>query len=140
MKVLVADDEPVTCRLLQWFLERWGMDPVIVNDGSLGAWLLQREDAPRLALLDWMMPGVDGVEICRRLRKRPDGPYIYTILVTSKARKEDAIEGLEAGADDYVTKPFDPDELHARLTAGRRIVEVIEAVQSGARAAASAAP
>ena len=140
MKVLVADDEPVTCRLLQWSLERWGMEPVIVNDGSLAEWMLQREDAPRLALLDWMMPGVDGVEICRRLRKRAAGPYIYTILVTSKARKQDAIEGLEAGADDYVTKPFDPDELRARLTAGRRIVEVIEAVQSGARAAASAAP
>ena len=61
MKVLVADDEPVTCRLLQWFLERWGMEPVIVNDGSLAEWMLMREDAPRLALLDWMMPGVDGV-------------------------------------------------------------------------------
>jgi DNA-binding response OmpR family regulator len=136
MKVLIADDEPVTCRLLQWFLERWGFETVVVHDGALAEWMLQREDAPRLALVDWMMPGLDGIEICRRLRKRAEGPYIYTILVTSKARKEDAIEGLEAGADDYVTKPFDPDELRARLKAGRRIVDVVEDLRGKARAAA----
>jgi DNA-binding response OmpR family regulator len=138
MKVLIADDEPVTCRLLQWFLERWGFEPVVVNDGALAEWVLQREDTPRLALVDWMMPGLDGIEICRRLRARPGTPYVYTILVTAKASRQDAIEGLEAGADDYVTKPFDPDELKARLAAGRRIVELVEDLQAKSREAAAA--
>src|SRR5579885_3076018 len=125
MRVLVADDEPTTARMLQWMLVRWGYDPVVVNEGRLADWLLQRDDTPRLAIIDWMMPGLDGPEICRRIRRRPAKPYIYVILVTAKTRKEEAIQGLEAGADDYITKPFDPDELRARLNAGARILKAM---------------
>ncbi len=125
MKILIADDEPVTCRLLEWLTRKWGYDPVVVQDGQIAAWLLERHDAPRIALLDWMMPGLDGIAICKKVRSRPSLPYIYVVLLTAKTRKQDAIEGLEAGADDYVTKPFDPDELRARCAAGKRIIDYL---------------
>jgi two-component system cell cycle response regulator len=114
----------VTRRMLEAFLKKWGYEPVSVNDGREAWQLLQRPDAPRLAILDWMMPGMDGVFVCNEVRKRQIQPYIYIILLTAKERKEDVIAGLEAGADDFLTKPFDPYELKARLRGGERVVHL----------------
>jgi two-component system, cell cycle response regulator len=98
----------------------------VATEGEEAWAILQGNDAPRLAILDWMMPGRDGIDICRSVRQRKGRPYVYIILLTARGQKEDIVEGLEAGADDYVTKPFDPYELRARLRAGRRIVELQE--------------
>jgi len=125
-KLLVAEDNPVFQSMLRNLLTRWGYDVIIVPDG-LEAWkMLDREDAPRLAILDWMMPGIDGVEICRRLRATPREPYIYVVLLTARTESGDLVEGMDAGADDYLTKPLKPHELRVRLRAGRRIVELQE--------------
>ena len=125
-KLLVAEDNPVFQCMLRNLLTRWGYEVIIVPDG-LEAWnLLNREDAPRLAILDWMMPGLDGVEICRRLRATPREPYIYVVLLTARTDSGDLVEGMDAGADDYLTKPLRPHELRVRLRAGRRIIELQE--------------
>ncbi len=124
MKILVAEDDLVTRRILQAYLAKWGYESVIVADGREAWGLLQKDDAPRLAILDWMMPGLDGISICREVRKLDIQPYIYLILLTARGYKQDVIEGLEAGADEYLTKPFDPYELKARLRSGARIVEL----------------
>jgi two-component system, cell cycle response regulator len=131
VKVLIAEDDVVSRRLLEAMLTRWGYEVVVTGDG-VEAWeLLQSVDAPPLAILDWMMPGMDGVEVCRKVRQCGQEPYIYLLLLTTKGRKENIIEGLDAGADDYLTKPFDPHELQVRLRTGKRIVrlqaELIEA-------------
>ena len=119
--VLIAEDDPI-------FHREWGYKVVAVKDG-LDAWsALQQEDAPQMAILDWMMPGLDGVELCRRIRILKPGPYRYLLLLTAKDDKEDVVAGLEAGADDYLTKPFNMDELHARVRAGKRILELQDAL------------
>jgi two-component system, cell cycle response regulator len=124
MKILVAEDDLVTGRMLQTYLVKWGYEVQVVTDG-LRAWqILQQENAPRLALLDWMMPEMDGMSICREVRRLNIQPYIYLILLTARRYQEDVVAGLEAGADEYLTKPFDPYELRARLRAGARIVEL----------------
>jgi diguanylate cyclase (GGDEF)-like protein len=103
-------------------LTRWGYEVAVTRDG-VEAWeVLQRSDPPPLAILDWMMPRMDGVEVCRKVRQRGQEPYIYLLLLTTKGRKENIIEGLDAGADDYLTKPFDPHELQVRLRTGKRII------------------
>ena len=124
MKILVAEDDLVTRRILEAYLVKWGYEAVMVADGQEAWRLLQQDDAPSLAILDWMMPGLDGTTICREVRKLNRQPYIYLILLTARGYKEHLIEGLEAGADEYLTKPFDPYELKARLRAGARIVEL----------------
>lgn len=124
MKILIADDDAIPRRLLQATLVKYGYEVVVTTDG-LEAWdILQRDDSPRLVILDWMMPGMDGVEVCRRVRQRAKVPYVYIILLTSRGRKEDIVAGMEAGADDYLTKPYDPHELQVRLRAGQRILEL----------------
>jgi two-component system cell cycle response regulator len=122
MKVLIAEDDVVSRRLLEAMLTRWGYEVVVTRNGAEAWELLQRTDAPPIAILDWMMPEMDGVEVCRKVRQRGQEPYIYLLLLTTKGRKEDIIEGLDAGADDYLTKPFDPHELQVRLRAGKRIM------------------
>jgi len=124
MKILVAEDDLVTRRMLQAYLVKWGYEVVMVADGQQAWQILQQENAPRLALLDWMMPEMDGMSICREVRRLEIQPYIYLILLTARKYHEDIIAGLEAGADDYLTKPFDPIELRARLRAGARVVEL----------------
>lgn len=126
MKVLIAEDDRVSQRLLEALLRKWGYDVVVAADGEEAWRLLEKEDPPRLAILDWMMPGRAGDQICRDLRARNKEPYIYVIMLTAKGKRKDLIEGLEAGADDYLTKPFDPHELRSRLRAGCRIVELQE--------------
>ncbi len=124
MRVLIADDDDVMRHILEATLTKWGYEVVVARNG-LEAWrLLQGNDAPRLGILDWIMPGMDGVEVCREIRKWEDRPYIYLLLLTAKHRKEDVITGMEAGADDYIAKPFDPQELKVRLRAGRRILDL----------------
>jgi PleD family two-component response regulator len=126
LKLLVAEDNPVFQSMLRTMLTRWGYDVSIAHDG-LEAWeLLNGQDAPRLAVLDWMMPGIDGVEICRRLRAAPREPYIYVVLLTARTDAGDLVEGMDAGADDYLTKPLKTHELRVRLRAGRRIIELQE--------------
>ncbi|MEW5742980.1 MAG: response regulator [Myxococcota bacterium] len=123
-RVLLADDERVTRRLLESHITRFGYDVVSVDDG-LSAWnVLKTEDAPALVVIDWSMPGLDGPEVCRRIRANPSEAYTYVLLVTSRAAKSDVVEGLSAGADDFVSKPIDPEELRARLRTGERIVQL----------------
>jgi diguanylate cyclase (GGDEF)-like protein len=110
--------------LLEATLRKWGYDVMVACDGAEALELLQREDAPGLIILDWMMPGMTGVEVCKRIRQRDSEPYTYILLLTSKSQKEDLIEGMDAGADDYITKPFDQNELQVRLRAGTRLVDL----------------
>ncbi len=128
MRVLIADDSTISRRLLEAALRKWNYDVVVAADGAEAWRELQKEDAPRLAVLDWMMPGMSGPEVCRLLREREDERYTYILLVTSRSHREDLIEGMEAGADDYITKPFDQNELKVRLGPGRRIVELQDAL------------
>lgn len=123
MRALIAEDEAVSRRLLEATLVGLGYDVTSVEDGARAWELLRVEKGIQLAVLDWMMPGLDGIEVCRRLRQR-GGPYVYVILLTARDRTEDVVIGLDAGADDYVTKPFDPQELRSRLRAGERIVRL----------------
>ena len=110
--------------MLQSFVGKWGYEPILCEDGPAAREVLQRADAPKLAILDWMLPGVHGVDLCREIRARGHEPYIYVILLTSRTTKEDFLEGMGAGADDYVVKPCDAHELRVRLRAGRRILDL----------------
>jgi diguanylate cyclase (GGDEF)-like protein len=126
MKILAAEDNLIFQSLLRNLLTKWGYDVISAGDGTEAWQILQSEDAPRLAILDWMMPGMDGVEVCRRLRASGREPYIYVLLLTARTESADLVEAMEAGADDYVRKPLNSMELRARLRAGRRIVELQE--------------
>lgn len=123
MRILVAEDESVTRRILEATLMGLGYDVVSVGDGARALEILQVERNIQLAVVDWMMPGLDGLEVVRRIRAR-EGAYVYIILLTARDRKEDVVIAFDAGADDYVTKPFDAPELHSRLRAGERIVRL----------------
>lgn len=124
MKVLIAEDSNVARCALRAVLEQWGFDVTSTRDG-LEAWTAIRNDESlQLAVLDWMMPEMDGVEVCRRVRQSDAERYVYIILLTARDQRESLLEGLHAGADDFLTKPFDPEELKQRLRAGQRIVEL----------------
>src|ERR1700726_2402260 len=124
MKILIADDAPLPRRLLEKTLERAGYEVIAVSDGRQAVKSLSATDPPRLALLDWMMPELDGPGVCREIRKSRDHNYVYMILLTSRESKEDIVAGLKSGADDYLIKPFDADELKARLRTGERILHL----------------
>jgi phosphoserine phosphatase RsbU/P len=124
MKTLIAEDSAATRTLLESTLADWGYDVVATCDGAEAWQRLQEAQAPRLALLDWKMPVMDGLEVCRLVRQSPDSHATYIILLTAKNDQEDIVAGLQAGADDYVTKPFDPPELRARLQAGARVLSL----------------
>ncbi|MGS0765530.1 GGDEF domain-containing protein [Syntrophomonas curvata] len=124
MKVLIADDDALSRKILQDALLEWGYDMVVAQNGKEAWAILERADRPNMAVLDWMMPGMDGVEICSRLRALNLANYVYVILLTAKNKREDIIKGLESGADDYVIKPFNYEELKLRLKIGRRIIEL----------------
>ena len=126
MKVLVAEDNPIFQRMLNGMLRNWGYTVISVQDGDEAWSLLQTPESPRLVVLDWMMPGLDGLEICRRIRARGDERYVYILLLTARTDHKDLVAGMEAGADDYLTKPFNTHELRVRLRAGRRILELQE--------------
>lgn len=124
MKILVAEDDGLSRVLLERALERAGYEVTSVANGKRALLELRSEDPPRMALLDWMMPEMDGVDVCRSVRKEKDQAYSYLILLSAKESKQEIVEGLESGADDYLTKPFDVEELKARLRAGERILEL----------------
>ena len=124
MRVLIAEDDPVSRYVLEAMLKNWGYDLVVTGNG-LEAWEeLQVDNAPQLAVLDWMMPGLDGVEVCRRVRQMTTTKSAYIILLTAKAEKNNIVEGLEAGANDYVNKPFAREELRARVGVGERVIHL----------------
>ncbi|MEP7353033.1 MAG: diguanylate cyclase [Acidobacteriota bacterium] len=127
MRILIADDSLVSRHLLEATLRRWSYEVIVASDG-LQAWdVLRGEDPPRLAILDWVMPGLTGLDVCKRVRehaKNEELNYTYLLLLTSKNEREDMIEGMEAGADDYLAKPFDPLELKVRLRAGSRVIDL----------------
>lgn len=124
MKILIAEDDPVSRRVLEATLGKWGHELVVTSDGAEAWAALEREDAPPLAILDWMMLGMDGIEVCRRVRQTPHPIPSYLILLTAKNGKEDIVMGLEAGANDYLTKPFNRDELRVRIQVGMRMVQM----------------
>jgi two-component system, cell cycle response regulator len=124
MKILIADDDPISRRLLEKTLQVAGYDVVAVPNGLAAAEQLCKQDGPRLALLDWEMPELDGPGVCREVRKKKDQGYVYMILLTAKGLKTDIVTGLGSGADDYLTKPFDSGELKARLRTGQRILRL----------------
>src|SRR5437867_2061436 len=111
MRILIAEDEPVQQRLIEKWLAKWGHEVVVASDGTEAWSVLQADNPPMLAILDWMMPGMEGPQICGELRKCVNRPYIYTVLLTAKNEKGDVIAALQAGADDYLAKPFDAQEL-----------------------------
>ncbi len=126
MKVLIAEDDRTTQVMLDSLIKKWGYDTVVVSDGSAAWRILSEEGAPSLAIIDWLMPGMEGTEICRKVRERnlKRGEYQYIILLTIQGDKEDVVKGLEAGADDYIIKPFDSQELQMRLSVGKRILDL----------------
>jgi len=124
MKILVADDDPISLRMMERTLQKSGYEVVTVENGRQAAEELTKTDGPRLALVDWMMPELDGPSVCREVRSRHNDSYVYVLLLTSRQSTEDIVMGLEAGADDYLTKPCHPAELKARLHTGRRILEL----------------
>jgi len=124
MKVLIADDDRVTRRMVGGLLHKWDYEVVSVEDGNAALACLAGANAPQLALLDWMMPGLDGLQVCREIRRVRPEPYTYIVLLTARDAKDSVVEGLEAGADDYLTKPFHALELKARLRVGIRLLEL----------------
>lgn len=124
MRVLIADDSATSRAVLRSVLTGWGYEVVTARDGQEALDLLAKPDAPPLVILDWVMPHVTGPEVCRRVRETLREPYTYILLLTSKGSKIETVEGLDAGADDYIVKPFDEHELQVRLRAGKRIIDL----------------
>jgi len=133
MQVLIADDEPVSRRMLDSTVRGLGYEVTVAEDGREAWDALRRPDAPRLAIVDWQMPGLDGLELCRRLRADEATKSIYVVLLTGKGGMQDRVAGLRGGADDYLTKPFDVEELSARLAVGGRIAELQERLAARVR-------
>src|SRR5215210_4313254 len=132
MKVLVADDEGATRLMLETLVKRLGYEPVLAADGVEALEILERDDSPTLAIIDWIMPGLDGVEVCRQVRRLAKRPYIYLIMLTIKGGTDDLVIGMEAGADDYLAKPFEIEELRVRLRAGERILALQDELRAQA--------
>ena len=122
MRILIAEDDQISRRVLDGALKKRGYDVVVTCDGNEAWEVLRRNDRPQVAILDWMMPGMDGIEVCKKVREEIKGPYIYILILTAKGRKEEIAIGLDAGADDYITKPFNARELQARVQVGIRMV------------------
>jgi sigma-B regulation protein RsbU (phosphoserine phosphatase) len=129
MRAVIADDDRLTTAMLAPAMETLGFDVTVVHDGESAWATIAAESAPSLAILDWMMPGIDGPELCRRIRAASRPAYVYVILLTSRASQGDLIAGFDAGADDYLTKPFDPDELRARVHVGQRVLTLLASVR-----------
>ena len=124
MRVLIAEDDVISSRILQIRLTKWGYEVTKTSNGTDALEKLSSKDAPRIAILDWMMPGIDGIEVCKRIRSLDGIEQPYIILITATATKENIVGALNSGADDYLSKPFNDEELRARLHAGLRITQL----------------
>ncbi len=124
MRVLIADDDALSLRILNDYMQSWGYEVLVCHNGDEAWTILEQENRPNIAILDWMMPGLEGVQICERLRTLNPSRYVYIILLTARNKTEDVIKGLNSGADDYMIKPFHPEELKYRLSIGERIIEL----------------
>jgi diguanylate cyclase (GGDEF)-like protein len=133
MRILIAEDETIQRRLLESLLTGWGHEVAVATNGTQAWAMLQGENRPDLTILDWMMPGMDGLRVCAELRKDSSQTYVYIVLLTARNRKQDLLLALDAGADDYLVKPFDAQELKARLKAGKRILDLQEQLVSANR-------
>lgn len=122
IRALVADDDPITATALAGALRRLDLEVSVAPDGALAWQIIEGANQPSLAIVDWMMPGVDGLELCRRIRQAPAHAHMYVLLLTARDSRADIVAGLEAGADDYLVKPFDVHELRARVHTGLRIL------------------
>lgn len=132
MKILLVEDSYIDRRKVGGYLTDWGLEHVEVGSGTEALKLLEAPDPPDLALLDWLLPGLDGIDILRRIRKLSQGNYIYTIMVTAKKQKQDRMIAMEAGCDDYLSKPIDPTELRSRIMVGKRILELQQSLRFAA--------
>lgn len=128
MKILVAEDDSVSQQVLVAVLEKWGYEVLPTDDGQQAWDILQKEDSPKLAVLDWMMPNMSGIDVCKKLRELKTDNPVYVIMLTALTDKAYIVEGLDAGANDYVAKPFDMDELQARVRVGCRVLELQQAL------------
>lgn len=129
MRILIAEDDRMSATMLSRTVEQWGFETVVVHDG-IAAWASMSGSAPPdLAILDWVMPGIDGIELCKRVRATKLPTQIYLILLSARSTRQDLVVGLDAGADDYLTKPFDPDELRARIHVGQRTLALLASVK-----------
>jgi DNA-binding response OmpR family regulator len=133
MKILIAEDQSVSRHILTANLRKWGYEVTAVENGTHAWEVLKEEEAPQLAILDWLMPGMDGIDVCQRIRQRPQAQLKYLILLTARKGQEDKILGLNSGADDYITKPFDREELRARVQVGIRVLELQSALAQRVR-------
>lgn len=133
MKILLAEDDRETSRLIEALLVKWGYEVITSHDGREAQAAIESEGAPQLAILDVMMPHLSGIEVCRRVRQKPSLSSLYIILLTARTNREDVLEGLRAGADDYITKPFDTQELRARIQVGMRVVALQESLAGRVR-------
>ena len=124
MKILIAEDDLTSQLMIKAIVAKAGYEPVVTGDGRSALEILGRPDAPKLAVLDWMMPGMDGVEVCRKIRELKSDEPAYLILLTSRDNKADIIHGLKAGANDYIVKPYDVEELQVRIGVGRKVIEL----------------
>ncbi|HEV2731020.1 MAG TPA: response regulator transcription factor [Terriglobales bacterium] len=133
MRILLAVDSALDRRTISTCLRQWGLDLVVAENGTDAWQALQGADAPSLAILDWVLPGIEGIELCRRIRTLGEnGSYVYTVMLTSKNRKQDLLAATEAGADDYLAKPIDPAELKARILVGKRILDLQQSLRFAA--------
>jgi DNA-binding response OmpR family regulator len=127
-RVLITEDHDIFRRLLQSYLASWEFEVTTASDGEEALRIITSHDPPAIAILDWMMPKLDGLEVCTRVRAAENRPYVYLVMLTAKGQSGEIAAGLEAGADDYIVKPFDPDELRARLKVGQRVVSLERAL------------
>ena len=130
IRILCIDDQPVITDVLNRLLSKWGFHVMICSDGETG-WRMILEEEPDIVLTDWLMPGLEGLELCRRVRATAFSHYIYVILLTAKDDKNDMVIGMESGADDFITKPFDAGDLKARLHAASRMIQLQKELMAG---------
>ncbi len=128
MKILIAEDNPVSSRILKSILIKWGYQVIAFDNGKLALDKMMEKQAPKLAILDWMMPGMNGPDLCRVLRQQKTSTPPYLILLTANNDKRDVAKGLDSGADDYILKPFDRHELKARINVGLRMIKLQKAL------------
>jgi two-component system, cell cycle response regulator len=133
VSILLVEDSQIDARMIGTYLDEWGLGYIAVESGTKAWELLQAPDAPRLVLLDWVLPGIDGIELCRKIRTLGgNGTYIYAVMLTAKDKKQDLLTAMAAGADDYLSKPVDPSELRARVLAGKRIIDLQQSLRFAA--------